>query len=160
MSQKNDSNKENEIIANNITENLIYRYKELDQLIEEEENDFYGIVYDATFPSKETIKNDKNKDSKDKKLKITSKYISVVKLISPKINWMTNPENLNEEAIHVIFKSNNLKDFPQLSDIGSIIRIHRGVFRPKKRKNVYLNLVNITKIRSSWVIFSSKYLVF
>lgn len=160
MSQKNESNKdldhkiENDALKDNSN---IYRYKDLDQLIEEEENNFYGIIYDATYPSKETVKIDKLNDKINKKSKNIPKYIAVIKLISPKLNWITNPENLNEESIHVIFKSNNLKEFPQLSDIGSIIRIHRGVFRPKKRKNVYLNLANVYKIRSSWVIFASKF---
>ena len=133
------ANKENLNTLNTCNEN---RYVDLLNLKEQSENDFYGVVYDATFPSRE--------DDKE-----TSPYIQAIKLIGPGLNWSTNPEDLNDEAINVIIKSTNFKEFPLISEVGMIIRIHRGVYKPKKRKNVYLNLSTITKIRSSWLLFDN-----
>lgn len=119
------------------------RYTDLKDFNNIGDYDFYGIVYDATYPSID----ERNIN-----------YICAVKLIGPRINWLTNPENLLDETINVIIKSNNIKEIPIFSQIGVIMRVHRGVYRPKKRKNVYLNLTNIVKIKSSWVLFESKFI--
>lgn len=126
--------------------NFKSRYTDLKDFNDVGDYDFYGIVYDATFPTKENDKGSTN-------------YISAVKLIAPGLNWITHPESLLDETINVIFKSNNPKELPVITDVGCIMRIHRGVYRPKKRKNVYLNLTNISKIKSAWVLFESKSII-
>ncbi len=119
----------------------LIKYTDLKDIIDNGDYSFYGIIYDATFPTKD-------EESKS--------YVCSIKLIAPGLNWLTDPENLVNECINVIVKSNNLNEIPVISEIGSILRVHRGVYRFKKRKNVYLNMSNIFNIKSSWVVFESK----
>ena len=119
------------------------RYTSLNNIKSNGDYDFYGIVYDATFPTKDNDTEDAN-------------YICAIKVLGPGLNWLTNPENFQEETIHIIIKSFSIDYLPHIRSIGNIIRIHRGIFKPKKRKNVYLNLTNISMLKSSWVIFSCK----
>ncbi len=118
-------------------------YTSLSNIKEQGNYSFYGIVYDASLPVKENIDDEK------------SDYLCVIKLLSPDQNFQID-ENFNDNAIHVIVKSNSIDNMPHIKSIGSIIRINNGVYRPKKRRNVYLNLTNISKIKSGWIIFETK----
>lgn len=123
------------------------KYTELKDFNETTDYDFYGIIYDSTFPTRE--------DDTD-----TSNFICAIKILGPGLNWLTHPTSFQEEAIHIIIKSNNVENLPHPKSVGNIIRIHRGVYRPKKRKNIYLNFNN-NIMKSSWVLFNSKiFLIF
>lgn len=123
---------------------------------------FYGIIYDATFPSVDETPNT---------------YVCTVKVIDSDVNCLTFPNSLNDEVVNVIIKSNSKENLPYIHNIGDIIRIHRGYYvsgfkisyiyyiyfllfdlfifqKPKKKKNVYLNLTNISKLKASWCIFT------
>lgn len=122
------------------------RYTDLDKIKQNGDYDFYGIIYDATYPTKENDSDNAN-------------YICAIKVLGPGSNWITNPDTFQQETIYIIIKSNSIDYLPHIRSIGNIIRIHRGIFRPKNRKNIYLNLTNISMLKSSWVVFSCKKLI-
>lgn len=103
----------------------------------------YGVIYDSTFPNAEEGLNSIN-------------LICAIKLIDQDINCLSYPQNINDEAIYIIIKSNDKRHLPFIGQIGQIMRIHRGVFKPKKRKNVYLNFSSNSKVNSSWCIYESE----
>jgi hypothetical protein len=44
---------------------------------------------------------------------------------------------------------------PYVHHIGDIIRVHRGLYAPKKKRNVYLNVCKDNKVKGSWCLYSS-----
>ena len=116
--------------------NLVYRYTPMKDINRKGEYCFYGVIFDASFPSFDDLE----------KL-----FICTVKLIDPDINCLTYPNDLNDNLIHVIIKSYEKENLPFIHSIGDIFRVHRGYFRKSKKKNVYLNIQG-GKF-SSWVIF-------
>lgn len=119
------------------------KYSELKDFNEVGDYDFYGIVFDATLPSRE----DDN---------LSSNFVCALKILGPGHNWLTHPNTFQDEVIHIIVKSSSIELVPHIMTVGSIIRVNKGLYRPKKRKNIYLNLTNISKIKSSWIVFDSK----
>ena len=126
---------------NNPDHSITYKYITFDELIEQGEYNFYGIIYDASFPLEEEN---------------TSKYTCVIKLIDQTTNCLTNPNDFSENIINLIIKSNERENIPFVHYIGDIIRIHRGFYSPKKKRNVYLNLSKDNKeIKGSWCLYHS-----
>ena len=115
-----------------------YKYTDFMDIKEEKDYNLYGIIFDSTYPTKEN-EHDSN-------------YIVAIKILSPEYNWI-NINNFQDNTFHVILKSTNKEDTPFINKVGDIIRIQRGIYRQKKRKNIYLSITNISKIKSSWAIF-------
>jgi hypothetical protein len=94
-----------------------YKYSTINEIMKDGDYNFYGIIYDASFPLQE--ENTQNQQNN---------FICYLKLIDPTVNCITNPFDLNEELIHLIIKSNSRDNLPFTHNIGDIIRVHRGVF--------------------------------
>ena len=117
-----------------------YKYNLINEMKTDGDYNFYGVIYDASFPAQEDNKQNTyaNKDDKN------PTYICYLKLIDPTVNCITNPFDLNEEIIHLIIKSSSKENLPYLHNIGDIIRVHRGVFvikLNKKKKNIAFNFI-------------------
>jgi hypothetical protein len=108
-------------------------------LVEQGEYNFYGVVYDSSFPLEEEK---------------TGKYSCTIKLIDHSTNCLSNPNDFNDNIICLTIKSSDKENIPYIHQIGDIIRIHRGFYSPKKKRNVYLNLCNDHKINGSWCLYS------
>ena len=122
-----------------------YKYATFDELKEQGEYNFYGMIYDASFPAEET-QNDSKKNS--------SKYVCVLKLIDQSTNCLSNPSNFNDNIIYLVVKSSEKENVPFVHRIGDIIRVHSGLYAPKHRRTVYLNVLKDNKLKGSWAIFS------
>ena len=121
-----------------------YKYSTFDELIEQGEYNFYGMIYDSSFPEEET-QNDSKKNS--------SKYVCVLKLIDQSTNCLTNNSNFNDNIIYLVIKSNEKENVPFVHRIGDIIRVHSGLYAPKHYRTVYLNVLKDNKLKGSWAIF-------
>jgi hypothetical protein len=112
-----------------------YKYNTINEMKTDGDYNFYGVIYDASFPVQEDNKQNPyaNKDNQN------PVYICYLKLIDPTVNCITNPFDLNEEIIHLIIKSSCKENLPYLHNIGDIIRVHRGVFVIKLNKKENLN---------------------
>ena len=108
-------------------------------MVEQGEYNFYGVVYDSSFPLEEEK---------------TGKYSCTIKLIDHSTNCLSNPNDFNDNIICLTIKSSDKENIPYIHQIGDIIRIHRGFYSPKKKRNVYLNLCNDHKINGSWCLYS------
>lgn len=94
----------------NIT--LKYHYTPFNELTVGGEVNFYGIIYDASFPIPDEF--------------VESRYECTLKLIDPSVNCLSNPEDFNDKIINLIIKGNDKDSIPYAHNIGDIIRIHRG----------------------------------
>ena len=119
---------------------LSYKYSSFDELIEQGEYNFLGIIYDASFPQVEEN---------------NQKYSCILKLIDQTTNCLTNPNDINEKIIYLIIKSNERENIPFVHHIGDIIRVRRGFYSPKKKRNVYLNVTKDNQIKGSWCLYHS-----
>ena len=142
-SKKNQNDKREEDIyhleenANHIVK---YKYTTFDNLIEQGEYNFYGVVLDSSFPLEEAT---------------SSKYSCTLKLIDQTTNCLSNPSNFNDNIIYLTIKSSDKENIPYIHHIGDIIRIHRGFYSPKNKRNVYLNVCKDNKTKGSWCIYSA-----
>ena len=116
-----------------------YKYSIFSDLVEQGEYNFYGVVYDSSFPLEEEK---------------TGKYSCTIKIIDHSTNCLSNPNDFNDNIICLTIKSSDKENIPYIHQIGDIIRIHRGFYSPKKKRNVYLNLCNDHKINGSWCLYS------
>ena len=116
-----------------------YKYSIFSDLVEQGEYNFYGVIYDSSFPLEEEK---------------TGKYSCTIKLIDHSTNCLSNPNDFNDNIICLTIKSSDKENIPYIHQIGDIIRIHRGFYSPKKKRNVYLNLCNDHKINGSWCLYS------
>ena len=129
---------------------LKYKYTSFDAMKEQGECNFYGIIYDATFPKEE-----ENFAILPGTKEPLPKYSCILKLIDQTINCLTNPINFNENVIYLIIQANERENIPYVHQIGDIIRVHRGLYAPKAKRNVYLNLLKGNQFKGSWTIFSA-----
>jgi hypothetical protein len=88
-----------------------YKYTSIKDIEQIDNYNFYGIIYDATFPAVDEI---------------SKHYVCNVKVIDPDINCLTNPSTLADNIVTLIIKSNTMEQLPFIHNIGDIIRIHRG----------------------------------
>lgn len=118
-------------------------YQELNQI--KEENTYYnlyGIVYDASKPSTEL----KNKND----------FSTILKVLSPNMNFL-NEKDFQLNSINIIIKSNKISLLPFVAEIGSIIRVINGYYKPRNKRNLYVNLsFNTSNNESSWVLFENR----
>lgn len=126
-----------------------YKYSTFDELKEQGEYNFYGIIYDASFPEEESLNDSSKKNN-------SAKYATVLKLIDQSTNCLTNPQNFNDNIIYLIVKSTEKENVPFAHHVGDIIRVHSGLYAPKNRRTVYLNVLKDNKLKGSWSIFSSE----
>ena len=149
--KKNTNNPEDDIykIEENSNHSVKYLYTTFDELKEQGEYNFYGIIYDASFPQEE------NSPSESDKKKNSSKYTCILKLIDQTTNCLTHQNDFSENIIYLIIKSSEKENIPYVHHIGDIIRIHRGFYSPKKKRNVYLNVCKDNKIKGSWFLYST-----
>ena len=117
---------------------------------EQGEYNFYAIIYDASFPKEED-----NFAILPGTKEPLPKYSCVLKLIDQTTNCLTNPTNFRENIITLIIQANEKENIPYVHQIGDIIRVHRGVYVPKAKRNVYLNLLKGNQFKGSWCIFSA-----
>ena len=123
----------------NLNHSIKYKYSIFSDLIEQGEYNFYGVVYDSSFPLEEVS---------------TGKYSCTIKLIDQSTNCLTNPNDFNDNIIYLTIKSSDKENIPYIHHIGDIIRIHHGFYSPKKKRNVYLNVCKESKLNGSWCLFS------
>lgn len=88
-------------------------YSNIKQLSKQGDYNIYGIIYDASLPTKEDNSN---------------YFMCTLKLIDPQVNCISNKNNLNKEILNLIIKSEKQEFLPWIHCIGDIIRINRGVF--------------------------------
>ena len=62
----------------------------------------------------------------------------IFKLIDQSVNCLTHQNNLVENLITLIIQVNEKENIPYVHQIGDIIRVHRGMYIPKQKRNVYL----------------------
>ncbi len=93
-----------------------YRYQSIKELERPGDCNFYGIIYDATFPVYEERENS---------------YHCTLKIIDPDVNCLSFPNNLNENLINLNISSNDKENLPYVHSIGDIIRVHRGIYVSK-----------------------------
>ena len=135
---------------NGLDYNFKYNYSEFSQIKEQGEYNFYGIIYDATFPEQEP--NNAILPGNNQPL---PKYSCIIKLIDQNTNCLTcNNSNFNDNIITLIIKGNEKENLPYIHRIGDIIRVHRGLYSPKKKRSVYLNILKGNQFKGSWCIFS------
>ena len=125
-------------IQENTNHTIKYKYTAFEELKEQGEYNFYGIIIDSTFPLEET----------------KSKYSCTLKLIDQTTNFLTNPNNFNDTIIYLTIKSSEKENIPYIHHIGDIIRVHRGFYSPKNKRNVYLNVCKDNKVKGSWCLYS------
>jgi len=126
-------------IQENTNHSIKYKYSAFEDLNEQGEYNFYAIIYDASFPLEESN---------------TLKYSCTLKLIDKTTNCLSNPNNFNENIIYLTIKSSEKENIPYIHHIGDIIRVHRGFYSPKNKRNVYLNVCKDNKIKGSWCLYS------
>ena len=117
-----------------------YNYYSLKELSAKREANFYGIIVDATFPCKEEVED--------------TVYVSTIKVIDHTINFTNDPIEVSNHMIYITIKSDLLEYLPFVHNVGDIIRIHRGTYSHKTKRNVYLNLESKGPLKSAWCIFS------
>ena len=123
----------------NLNHSIKYKYSIFSDLIEQGEYNFYGVVYDSSFPLEETT---------------TGKYSCTIKLIDQSTNCLTNPNDFNDNIIYLTIKSSDKENIPYIHNIGDVIRIRHGFYSPKKKRNIYLNVSKDSKLNGSWCLFS------
>ena len=129
---------------------LKYKYTPFDEMKEQGEYNFYGIIQDANFPKEE-----ENFAILPGTKEPLPKYSCILKLIDQTTNCLTNPTNFNENVITLVIQANERENIPYVHQIGDIIRVHRGLYAPKAKRNVYLNLLKGNQFKGSWCIFSA-----
>jgi hypothetical protein len=117
---------------------ISYKYSIFNELIEQGEYNFLGIIYDASFPQQEEN---------------SQKYSCILKLIDQTTNCLTNPNDFSENIIYLIIKSNERENIPFVHNVGDIIRVHRGFYSPKNKRNVYLNVTKDNQTKGSWTLY-------
>ena len=117
---------------------ISYKYSTFNELIEQGEYNFLGIIYDASFPQQEEN---------------SQKYSCILKLIDQTTNCLTNPNDFSENIIYLIIKSNERENIPFVHHVGDIIRVHRGFYSPKNKRNVYLNVTKDNQTKGSWTLY-------
>lgn len=118
----------------------IYSYTSISNLVNRNDATFYGIITDATFPNKE--------EGEDV-------YSCTLKVIDHTVNHITNPLDIQNHQVYVTFKSDQIEFLPFVYHVGDIIRVHRALYVPKLKKNVYCNLESNGPLRASWCIFAA-----
>lgn len=89
-----------------------YNYSSIKTFSNQGDYDFYGIIYDATFPNPED----------------NCTYICNLKIVDPEVNLLANSEDFSNQVINVVIKGTSIDALPFVHRVGDIIRVHRGVY--------------------------------
>lgn len=89
-----------------------YEYSNIKSFSNQGDYNFYGIIFDATFPSQEDA----------------CTYICNMKIVDPEVNLLANSADFNDQVINVVVKSTSIDALPFVHRIGDIIRVHRSVY--------------------------------
>lgn len=127
-------------MTNNLS--LKYIYTPLSSLTDIGEYNFYGVIIDSSFPILDSSSPD------------NIHFECTLKLIDQNVNLLTHPSNYQDHIINLIIKTSDKANIPFIHNIGDIIRVHRGYYSPKKRRNVYLQILKGNQMKSSWCVFS------
>jgi len=95
--------------------NQRYEYSNIKSFSNQGDYNFYGIIYDATFPLQED----------------SNTYTCNLKIVDPEMNLLTNPQDFNDQVINLIIKSSHVDALPFIHRIGDVIRVHRAVYVKK-----------------------------
>ena len=76
-----------------------YKYSIFSDLVEQGEYNFYGVVYDSSFPLEEEK---------------TGKYSCTIKLIDHSTNCLSNPNDFNDNIICLTIKSSDKENIPYI----------------------------------------------
>lgn len=105
-----------------------YKYSTFNDMTASEDYNFYGIIYDASFPMLDEQHNTHNQTSSSNGVGNQPKYECTIKLIDQEVNLLTNPIDFNDKIINLIIKSNSKDSIPYIHSIGDIIRVHHGKY--------------------------------
>lgn len=126
-------------IQENSNHTVKYKYTTFEDLKEQGEYNFYAVIQDASFPLEEST---------------SKKYSCTLKLIDQTTNCLTNPNDFNNNIIYLTIKSSEKENIPYVHHLGDVIRVHRGFYSPKVKRNVYLNVCKDNKFKGSWCLYS------
>ena len=119
--------------------NKTTQYSLLIDLSKEKSYNFFGVIYDSSFPKEEIQENG-------------IYYEIILKLIDPSKNCLSNKDNLKENILTLIIRSTIKECIPYIHKIGDIICINNGNYNVEK-KQISLFLNGVTRIISSWTLF-------
>jgi len=112
-----------------------YKYTNIKDISSPDNYNFYGVIYDASYPTNDETPYD---------------YICIIKLIDTETNCLICPNNLQDELVTLIIKSNSKDNLPFIHNVGDIMRIHRGHYVRKvniETKEKKDGLPNINKYK-------------
>ena len=90
-----------------------YKYSSLMEINKDNfKYNFYGLIYDATFPTYDHS---------------PTQFVCKIKVIDNIINRPQYLSNFDQEVITLVFKSSSRENLPFAHHIGDIIRVHRGM---------------------------------
>lgn len=89
-----------------------YEYSNIKSFSNQGDYNFYGIIFDATFPLQED----------------SCTYTCTLKIVDPEMNWLNSPENFQDQVTNLVIKSSSVEALPFIHRIGDIIRVHRAVY--------------------------------
>ena len=143
--------------------NLKFKYKNIEEITNSGDYNFYGIIYDASLPLVEEY------PPEDEDLEPIFKYTCDIKIIDHVSNFLTEPENIFKNMITITITTDHKDYIPFITKIGEIIRIHHGIYKQIKSKTNESNNENIipekklsltlnkkTKYKGNWCIFEPK----
>ena len=115
-----------------------YKFTKFDDMKLDGEYNFYGIIFDASFPIYSETP--------------FPHYECTLKLIDDSLDF---PNDFNDEDyITLIIKSQNKEEIPFIHFIGDVIRVISGIYQNKKKRYIYLNFMNEKIIEKSyWSIY-------
>lgn len=117
-----------------------YNYSSIKEVSAKREVNFYGVIVDATFPCKEELENI---------------FTCTLKVIDHSVNHVSDPLDIQNNQIYVTFKSDLIENLPFIKTVGDILRIHRGTYVHKLKRNVYVNLETKGPMKTHWCIFAA-----
>jgi len=127
------------------------KYTLLKDIQEQGEYNFYGIIYDASFP--------KISEKSEKSQQNSVNFECSIKLIDQYINSLEYPDSteFNNNIKTLIIKSNYKEQIPFIHTIGDIIRVQHCYCKQKMNKCLYLNFSHTFNKKNgiqNWCIFS------
>ena len=135
-----------------------FNYSTLNNIEGNVDVNFYGIIYDASFPLYQESNNNSNNNNNINNYSQNnwSKYECTIKLIDNTVNCLTfkDQKEFNNNIINLIIKTSDKSQIPYIHCIGDIIRVQKGNYSHKNKRNVYLNFTtNNTNKNLNWCIF-------
>ena len=136
--------------------NLKFKYKSIEEITTPGDYNFFGMIYDASLPTEEEL------PSEDDEIVPIFKYTCEIKIIDQTTNFLVDPKKIFKNMINLTITTDHKDYIPFITKIGEVIRVHHGIYNPKKNKNqknedgkkIQLTLTKKTKYKGNWCIFS------